>query len=103
MDIVPLPTSSNIAPAIQPTDIVGANPANYSPAPALAALQDAFQKGMVTSADILPIMQSAIATNKAAAISSADILAANLRKQVQPAEAQAAIAQAGAAAQVAPV
>lgn len=101
MDIVPLPTSA-IQP-LQPISVAGADPNATSPAPALAALESAFQKGQISQADIQPIMQSAMDTQKKAAVTSADIQAAGLRKQVQPAQAAADIAASNAQAKVAPV
>lgn len=102
MEIVPLPTSASPT-QIQPIQLVGPNPTDYSPAPALAALHDAYQKGLISASEIQPLFQQGLGTAKDSAVTSADIQAANLRKQVQPVQAQAEIASAKGAAKVAPL
>lgn len=116
--------STNSGPTLGDIPILAApNPASYSPAPALAALQDAFKNGLVTSQDIqqLPLIAAqqrqqmqginldmANAPAKAAltaeqiqaartalpAITAQDIAQANAGAAVAPVQAQATIAAA---------
>ena len=92
MDIVPPPSSN---PAVQ----VPVNPVNptpdttaYSPTPALDALQNAYQKGLVQASDIQSLVKGGSDTAKGIAVNAADIQHAKLRQQVQPVQAQSDIA-----------
>jgi len=84
---------------IQPINVpqpVAPNPQDpdYSPTPALDALQNAYQKGVIGVSDIMKLAEQGSELGKTKALNAADIQQAKLRMGTQPAVAQALTAKA---------